>query len=438
MSDIFISYAREDRDKAELLARVFQQQKWDVWWDKVIPPGKKYSDVIGAELASAKAVIVLWSQASVASDWVKDEAQEGVNRQNLVPALIDKVSPPYGFRQVQTADLSDWDGSADHAELQSLVRSVSGLINKPVSDAVVSTDRISSNRRRLAPYLFAAAGFVVLILGFAAYRLYRYTTPDDHRGQIASGNLGGNINQPNGPAQPCNADSRHRAADLTGKGLMMIDPGGNQAAAVLQFNEALSECPGYADAYFWRGQSFVALQQNQKAIADFKKLLELVTDADTRQKAQKFIADLEAPPPTPVPTPVLGNTNASGNTNTTLPNVNGTHPSSPKPTPLPSDPGHAQVKEIFAGDKSTRIAATTRLIIEKKHDPATVNLSVQAALAHPENKSGLINTLVYLENVDPAILKRNGAEIEKLLKVAEANGPQTAGHVAKVRGLLNN
>ena len=80
MSDIFISYAREDRNKAELLARVFEQQKWNVWWDKVIPPGKKYSDVIGAELASAKAVIVLWSQASVASDWVKDEAlgSEGV------------------------------------------------------------------------------------------------------------------------------------------------------------------------------------------------------------------------------------------------------------------------------------------------------------------------------------------------------------------------
>lgn len=38
MSDIFIRYAREDRDNAELLVRVFEQQKWEVWWDKVIPP----------------------------------------------------------------------------------------------------------------------------------------------------------------------------------------------------------------------------------------------------------------------------------------------------------------------------------------------------------------------------------------------------------------
>ena len=108
MSDIFISYAREDRDKAELLARAFEQQKWVVWWDKVIPPGRKYADVIGQELASAKAVIVLWSAASVSSDWVKDEAQEGANRAILVPALVENVSPPYGFRQLQTADLSDW------------------------------------------------------------------------------------------------------------------------------------------------------------------------------------------------------------------------------------------------------------------------------------------------------------------------------------------
>src|SRR6185295_6443887 len=325
MSDIFISYAREDRDKAELLARVFEQQKWNVWWDKVIPPGKKYSDVIGAELASAKAVIVLWSQASVASDWVKDEAQEGVIRKILVPALIEKVSPPYGFRQVQTADLSDWDGSPSHPELQAVVSGVSGLISKPLVDAALIPDNSGYNQRRLI-YLLAAA-VVVLVLGFVGYKLFFNDRTGVIQDPIANGNQLVNENRLKAGASPCDTDSRHRAADLTGKGLMMIDPGGNQAAAVLQFNEAISECSGYADAYFWRGQSFVALQQNAKALADFKKLLELVTDTDTRQKAQKFIADLEAPPPppTPVPTPV------TTNTNTTSPNVNGTKTSSPKP-----------------------------------------------------------------------------------------------------------
>src|SRR6185295_14089857 len=146
MSDIFISYAREDRDKAEKLARVFEQQKWDVWWDKVIPPGEKFADVIGAQLAAAKAVIVLWSSVSVASDWVKDEAQEGGSRRILVPVLMDKVSPPYGFRQVQTADLSEWDGSADDPELQRVLRSVGALISKPVANPVVPDDHGGSRK----------------------------------------------------------------------------------------------------------------------------------------------------------------------------------------------------------------------------------------------------------------------------------------------------
>ena len=65
-------------------------------------------------------------------------------------------------------------------------------------------------------------------------------------------------------------------------------------------------------------------------------------------------------------------------------------------------------------------------------------MSVKVALANPQNKSGVINTLVYLENVAPSILKENKGEIEKLLAVAKDNGAQTADHIRKVRELLNN
>jgi tetratricopeptide (TPR) repeat protein len=435
MSDIFLSYAREDRDKAELLARAFEQQEWAVWWDKVIPPGKKYAEVIGEELASAKAVIVLWSRASVASDWVKDEAQEGANRGILVPVLVDKVNPPYGFRQVQTADLSDWDGSSSHAEVQSLVRGIGGLINKPVSNSALSSNRTDSGKRGLLLYLLAG-GVLALLLGYAAYRLLSDRGIDPNQNQIAVGNRGGNNqNQPGGSSPPCDIESRHRAADLTGKGLMMIDPGGNQAAAVLQFTEAISECNDYTDAYFWRAQSFVALQQNKKAIADFNKVVEITNDADTLQKAQKFIADIEGPNPTP--TSMAANTNT---TNSSGSNANATNTGASNANQGTTHPEivSAQVNEMFASDRSTRIAATTRLIIGKKQDAATVQMSVKSALAHPDNKSGIINTLVYLENVDPAILKQNRGEIEKLLAVAKDNGAQTADHIRKVQTVLNN
>ncbi|HEV7747534.1 MAG TPA: TIR domain-containing protein [Pyrinomonadaceae bacterium] len=427
MSDIFISYAREDRDKAELLAHVFEQQKWDVWWDKVIPPGEKFGDVIAAQLAAAKAVIVLWSRVSVASDWVKDEAQEGGNRHILVPILMDKVSPPYGFRQVQTADLSEWDGSPEDPELQRVLRSVGALINKSVSDVVASNAQDRS-RKRLIPIVVVAA-VLVIVLGFAGLKFFGGGT-SNNQNQFGSPSPSGSKDDRKGSATPCESDSRHKAADLTGRGLISIDPGGNQAAAVLQFNEAISECPSYPDAYFWRGQSFVALQLNERAIADFKKVVELTSDSDQRQQAQKFVTDLEAPRPTPMPTSTPGNANTDTNVNQHV-------PSSPNPTPTPGNQVHPEVKEIFAADKSTRIGATTRLIIEKKNDAATVKQSTNLALENPDNKSGVVNTLVYLENADPAILKQNRPEIEKLLRASEANGAQTAEHSKKVRAKLN-
>ena len=47
MSDIFISYARADKDRAEHLAEAFSRQGWSVWWDREIPPGKSFDETIG-------------------------------------------------------------------------------------------------------------------------------------------------------------------------------------------------------------------------------------------------------------------------------------------------------------------------------------------------------------------------------------------------------
>ena len=61
MADVFISYAREDRPAAQLLARALEAGGRSVWWDREILPGKDFAELIGAELARAKAVVVIWS-----------------------------------------------------------------------------------------------------------------------------------------------------------------------------------------------------------------------------------------------------------------------------------------------------------------------------------------------------------------------------------------
>jgi len=74
MSDVFISYAHADREAARKVAEALVAHGWSVWWDRIIPVGRKWDEVIEEKLDSATCVVVLWSKASVASQWVKFES----------------------------------------------------------------------------------------------------------------------------------------------------------------------------------------------------------------------------------------------------------------------------------------------------------------------------------------------------------------------------
>lgn len=137
MSDVFISYARENRDKAELLANSLVSRGLSVWWDRQISPGKAYDRVIEEQLATAKCVIVLWSKYSVASDWVRAEAEEGRNQGILIPAMLDESRMPLAFRSIQAADLTNWDGTSRDENYQDVLRAISSFVphvNPPTTD----------------------------------------------------------------------------------------------------------------------------------------------------------------------------------------------------------------------------------------------------------------------------------------------------------------
>ena len=121
MSDIFISYAREDRKKIEALAKEFENNGWSVWWDRKIPPGKTFSQVIVEELADARCVVVAWSKQSVKSNWVQEEADEGLKKGILIPVIIEDVMLPMGFRRIQAVDLIKWDPAEASQNFQFLI-----------------------------------------------------------------------------------------------------------------------------------------------------------------------------------------------------------------------------------------------------------------------------------------------------------------------------
>jgi formylglycine-generating enzyme len=134
LSDIFISYASEDRPRVKPLVDALAKQGWSVWWDRTILPGRSWDQVIEAALSEARCVVVLWSRNSVQSRWVRTEAHEADRRRILVPALIDdaSINIPLAFRRIQAANLVGWCG-APTAEFHDLVQAVAAVLSNAAS-----------------------------------------------------------------------------------------------------------------------------------------------------------------------------------------------------------------------------------------------------------------------------------------------------------------
>lgn len=128
MSDIFISYSSADREVVKKLAGLFEQQGWSVWWDRQIPIGQHYDTVIENELKQARCVVVIWTQGSVGSEWVKNEALEAAHINKLVPILLEKLEVPLAFKRIETAKLYGWDGDSTHPELELLFHAIHEIL----------------------------------------------------------------------------------------------------------------------------------------------------------------------------------------------------------------------------------------------------------------------------------------------------------------------
>ena len=64
MNHVFMSYASTDRERDSVLACSVEARGLQVWWDRVIPPGRAYDDETEEALVSAACVAVSWSHAS--------------------------------------------------------------------------------------------------------------------------------------------------------------------------------------------------------------------------------------------------------------------------------------------------------------------------------------------------------------------------------------
>src|SRR5262249_35656670 len=87
---------------------LLQSEGYEVWWDHQLRGGEHYPTIIKEKLQSCAYAIVLWSQHSVASEWVNLEAREAKKASKLVPVQISACELPAEFKELHTLTFQQW------------------------------------------------------------------------------------------------------------------------------------------------------------------------------------------------------------------------------------------------------------------------------------------------------------------------------------------
>jgi len=128
MEDVFLSYKREDRARAEEVAEALRTEGLSVFFDPQLKVGTYWEGVLEEKADLSKAVVPIWSKLSVRSPNVRSEAWRGLNKGKLAPIRIDDCALPMFFDTVETADLRNWKPSHHHHyEWRRLISALIGL-----------------------------------------------------------------------------------------------------------------------------------------------------------------------------------------------------------------------------------------------------------------------------------------------------------------------
>lgn len=211
MAKVFLSYDHGDGARVASIADALEKAGHSVWWDRHIHGGAEYSCEIESAVEQSEAVIVFWSERSVKSAWVRDEAAEGRDQGKLIPVRIDAVKPPMGFRQYQTIDMFGREKRGAHAALGRLIGAIEA-VSGPNPQPTVKPRPTPLQKWPISPTI--GAGFGLVLLAVIAFLWRPWETPDsgfsvsvvagDHSSESSS--LAGNLLIQLGSLQASGAD----------------------------------------------------------------------------------------------------------------------------------------------------------------------------------------------------------------------------------------
>lgn len=468
MPDLFISYAREDRDTALALAQAMQSQGIDVWWDRELTGGGDFAVEIERNLRAAPVAVVLWSAASIVSDFVRDESGRARDLGKLLPVRISNVELPLGFGTLHTLDLLEWDGDPDDSRCRALLTQVRQRLASagPRNSQADETARLAAlaqlasedtlghrrQRRRLVLALGVAGAVAVGGLGALGWRRFNQHEALAHLAQGLEDHFAN-------PPRLESAQSEYAAA-------LELDPDLSPAHYYLAHLYAQMMLRGSPPP---TGEVLDALRTDARtnfelALDDADRLdgvqrviarsqLALLGQADAASPVSRptevAAADpvtpvpVDAPPPAPRPPVSTGGTGPSTGTGagrerpvppagseaaTARPSaVAASTPRVRAPAPM-AQAAQQHSEGLFSPDRDARLAAGTSLTL----DPAAAAESLPSAIATarravhdaPQAEStrlGLTNLLALLERASPSSLREVRAPLQALLSEVAAS-----------------
>ena len=112
MTDVYVAYAREDRERLRLITEMLRFEGWDLWMDP-FDLSDEPSPAAELHLSAARVILSFWSDRSRTSEIVRSEAATGLYKNKLMQLRIDSGAPPRPFDQVESLDFAHWRGDID-------------------------------------------------------------------------------------------------------------------------------------------------------------------------------------------------------------------------------------------------------------------------------------------------------------------------------------
>ncbi|MEW8319356.1 MAG: toll/interleukin-1 receptor domain-containing protein [Candidatus Thiodiazotropha sp.] len=133
--EIFLSYSRDDSDTVGRIYNELTKAGYKVFYDHNIPAGEDFRQRIIKQLKESKCVITFWSNSANKSRWVIDEAEYAQSCGILIPVLLENISPPIGFGDLNAVNFTNWYGNSNDSQFNKLKESIDIVLNPKINSA---------------------------------------------------------------------------------------------------------------------------------------------------------------------------------------------------------------------------------------------------------------------------------------------------------------